>query len=191
MNTTRASLLIRIRNRGDSLAWSEFDTIYRPLLHRFAITSGANDGEAEDIVQHCMTAVHQHIGSFEYNRSKGRFKGWLKTLVANRVRNLFRDRREKPADSAVMAQIKSEETSPEDLFERIWLDEHLRYAIGQIRSEIEEKTFQAFMLYVIDEQPVDAICSRLDVTPNHVHKAKYRVTRRLAEKMAELSEEPE
>ncbi len=188
MHTTRASLLIRIRNRQDSAAWTEFDAIYRPLLARFAAASGANPTEAEDVVQHCMTAVHQHIASFEYDKSKGRFKGWLKTLVANRIRNLFRDRKEKRADTAAFSGLAAKEQSPEDLFDKIWMDEHLKYALGQVRGEVEEKTFLAFKLYVIDERPVEEICAELEINANQVHKAKYRITRRLAEKMAELTD---
>ncbi|MBX3395078.1 MAG: sigma-70 family RNA polymerase sigma factor [Phycisphaerae bacterium] len=191
MNTTRASLLIRIRNRQDSSAWQEFDTIYRPMLRRFATLSGANSTEAEDVVQHCMIAVHQHISTFEYDQTRGRFKGWLKTLVNNRIRNLFRDRRERAADSVEFKVLSDKGGSPEELFDKVWMDEHLRYALHQVRQEVEEKTFRAFKLYVIDEMPVDEICRLLDVNANQVHKAKYRITLRLGEKMRELTDEGE
>lgn len=191
MNTTRASLLIRIRNRQDSSAWQEFDTIYRPMLYRFATLSGANPTEAEDVVQHCMTAVHQHISTFEYDKTRGRFKGWLKTLVNNRIRNLFRDRRERPADSVEFKALSARDDSPEELFDKVWMDEHLRYALQQVRQEVEEKTFRAFKLYVIDERPVEEICTLLEMNANQVHKAKYRITLRLSEKMRELTDESE
>ena len=32
---TRASLLIRIRDTDDALAWNQFFEIYAPLVHRF------------------------------------------------------------------------------------------------------------------------------------------------------------
>lgn len=188
MHTTRASLLLRIRDRGDAGAWEEFDAIYRPMLHKFAAVSGANPTEAEDIVQHCMAAVHQQIGTFEYDKSKGRFKGWLKTLVANRVRNLIRDRREKNAQSMDFKALTAKETSPEDLFEKVWMDEHLKYALCRVREEVEESTFKAFQLYVIDERPVEEICELLGVNANQVHKAKYRITKRLSEKLRQLTD---
>ena len=37
MDTTRPSLLLRIRDRGDAGAWRTFDAIYRPMLYRFAL----------------------------------------------------------------------------------------------------------------------------------------------------------
>lgn len=36
MEETRATLLLRIQDRADNTAWSEFDSIYRPLLTRVA-----------------------------------------------------------------------------------------------------------------------------------------------------------
>lgn len=179
---------MRIRNRNDGTAWREFDAIYRPMLHRFASASGANPTEAEDIVQHCMSAVHQHISTFEYNKAKGRFKGWLKTLVANRVRNFFRDRHEKIADSMDFKALKAKDASPEDLFDKIWMDEHLRYALKLVRDEVEPQTFQAFQYYVIEERPVEEICQQLGINQNQVHKAKYRITKRLSEHMQMLTE---
>jgi RNA polymerase sigma factor (sigma-70 family) len=188
MHTTRASLLLRIRNRDDGAAWREFDAIYRPMLHRFASASGANATEAEDIVQHCMSAVHQHISSFEYDKAKGRFKGWLKTLVANKVRNFFRDRHEKNADSMDFRALKAKDASPEDLFDKIWMDEHLKYALKLVKEEVEPQTFQAFQYYVIEERSVAEICQLLGINENQVHKAKYRITKRLSERMRMLTE---
>ena len=96
---TRASLLLRIKDRSDAQAWHEFDVLYRPMLNRFARSRGLNDADAEDVVQHCMMAVQKHIAHFEYDPTQGRFKGWLRTLVNNRIRNLLRDRKEALAES--------------------------------------------------------------------------------------------
>ena len=90
MDTTRATLLERIRDRADTNAWGQFDAIYRPMLMRFAQGRGLSLSQAEDVTQHCMAAVHKHIDEFEYDPSKGRFRGWLRTLVNNRVRDMGR-----------------------------------------------------------------------------------------------------
>ncbi|MCB9851712.1 MAG: sigma-70 family RNA polymerase sigma factor [Phycisphaerales bacterium] len=190
MDTTRVSLLLRIRDRQDGVAWREFDAIYRPMLRKFAIAYGADAAEAEDVVQHCMTAIHEHIDQFEYDPSKGRFKGWLKTLVNNRIRNLLRKRRERVARSGEFAATAADDGhDPEAIFEKIWLDEHLRHALKLVSGEVEEKTFKAFVDYVIRERPVEDICADYGLNANQVHKSKYRLTKKLAEKMAILTGE--
>lgn len=192
MDTTRVSLLLRIKNRDDGVAWREFDAIYRPMLRKFALAYGADATEADDVVQHCMAAIHKHIDRFEYDPSKGRFKGWLKTLVNNRIRNLIRKRKERIAmtgDFAAAAAAESQD--PEAVFEKIWMDEHLTHALRLVRREVEEKTFNAFVDYVIKERPVEEICAEHGLNANQVHKSKYRLTKKLAEKMAALTGETE
>ena len=34
MNTTRASLLARLKDLDNTVAWQEFDGLYRPMLQR-------------------------------------------------------------------------------------------------------------------------------------------------------------
>lgn len=189
METTRASLLLRLRDRRDQSAWAEFDQIYRPMLYRFAVARGLGHAQAEDVVQQCMASINDHIDGFEYDPKKGRFKGWLRTMVNNRIRNLLRDRKEFFAESGVFRDRAAGGPSPDELFDQIWMDEHLKHALRLVRDEVEEKTFQTFYLYVIEERPVEDICKALDVNANQVHKAKYRLTKRLAERMAELTGE--
>lgn len=189
MNETRVSLLLRIKDDRDSNAWQEFDTIYRPMLYRFAKAYGAHDSDAEDVVQQCMGAIHAHIKEFEYDPSKGRFKGWLKTLVNNRMRNRFRKQKEEIARTQHFAGLQSPESNPESMFDKIWMDEHLKHALKVVRRDVEEKTFKAFVMYVIEEKPVEEVCTALDLNQNQVHKAKYRLTRKLAEVMATLTGE--
>jgi RNA polymerase sigma-70 factor, ECF subfamily len=190
MDTTRVSLLLRIKDRQDGAAWREFDDVYRPMLRRFALTYGADATEADDVVQHCMTAIHEHIDRFEYDPSKGRFKGWLKTLVNNRIRNLIRKRKERIAMTGEFAGVTANaDDDPEAIFERIWMDEHLKHALKLVSREVEEKTFNAFVDYVIRERPVEEICAEHGLNANQVHKSKYRLTKKLAEKMAALTGE--
>lgn len=191
MEPTRASLLFRLKDAADASAWLEFDAIYRPIIHRFARVRGLADADADDITQQCMSVVHQHIRGFEYDPTKGRFKGWLKTMVNNRVRNFFRDRKDVAAETADLRRPEGREDSPEEAFDRVWMDEHLRHCLEQIRSEVGEATYAAFRGYVLEERPVEEICSTHKMTPNQVYQIKWRVTQKLGEKMKELVGEAE
>src|SRR5947208_15603309 len=113
MHTTRASLLLRLRQPSDQAAWSEFDGIYRSLLMRFVQAKGLGHADAEDVVQYCLTTVQQRIGVFEYDPDKGRFKNWLFTVASNRIRNLARCRRDQRADTAVLAFAADTNPTPE------------------------------------------------------------------------------
>ena len=186
MDTTRSTLLLRVQDRADSVAWGEFDRIYRPLLFKYARGRGLDESAAEDVVQHCMSGVVRYIEQFDYDPTKGRFKGWLRTLVNNRVRNMHRDRRDQPAESQDFKHESQSPPAPDDIFDQLWLREHLKHCLALIRPEVNESTFKAFRLYVMDEWPVEKVSAELDMTVNQVHKIKSRLTKKLEEKMREL-----
>ncbi len=186
MNTTRVTLLERIKNPANNAAWVEFDAIYRPMLFRFAQARGLSHADAEDIVQGCMGAISDHITTFEYDPSKGRFKGWLRAMVNNRWRNHLRGRREQPVDSRDLRALEYQDESPEETFDRVWTQEHLRYALRAILTEVDNSTACAYRAYVINKESVQHICDTYGMTANQLYKIKWRLTQRLREKMQEL-----
>lgn len=191
MDTTRPSLLLRLRDRSDADAWRAFDAIYRPMLDRFARARGLNDADAEDVTQHCLSAIASHMGQFDYDPSKGRFKSWLATLVNNRVRSLARRRAERQGETRDFQGEQRIEDSPAETFERIWLEEHLRHCLDELRNEVQDKTFQAFQRYVIEQRPLEEVCEAFDLKPNNVYTIKWRMTERIAARMKELTGDAE
>jgi RNA polymerase sigma factor (sigma-70 family) len=186
MDTTRASLLIRIRDPNDRTAWGQFDEIYRPLLRRLCKARGLDDSSADDIVQQCMVKVHGHIAGFEYNPDKGHFKSWLRTMASRLIINLRERSREKSANTDVMNQDAPSEESPEEQFDKLWMEEHLAYCLESIRGEIGAASYEAFQLYVLKELPADEVSKRLGLAVSELYRIKYRVTQLLTEKMSEL-----
>jgi RNA polymerase sigma-70 factor (ECF subfamily) len=196
MEKTRATLLLRIRDRQDDAAWREFDSIYRPLLARVAGARGLNEADADDLVQHCLLAVQNQIRAFEYDPCKGRFRSWLCTLANNRVRNLRRGQRESPADSAVFAVVPDSGIGPDSDFERIWLEEHLRHGLAWLSTQTDVATFAAYRRYVIDQEEVSSVCADFGLTAQQLYKIKWRLTQMLRKWMRdtcgeEFDERPE
>ena len=186
MNTTQASLLLRIKDRRDKQAWTEFDAIYRPLLQRFALSCGLGEADAEDVVQHCMESVQKHIEEFRYDPTRGRFRGWLRTIASNRIRTLRRRRIEASAGSGAFDNIPNDDTSPEDAFARLWMEEHLKHCLDRVRSETDDRSFRAFVKYVIDEHPVSEVCRHFEIDRARLYKFKWRITQRLQQHMQEI-----
>jgi RNA polymerase sigma-70 factor (ECF subfamily) len=184
---TNPDLLRSIKNRGNDRAWSEFDALYRPMLRRFAQARGLSPEDAEDVVQFCMASICTHIEQFTYDPARGRFKSWLRTMVNNRCRDLLRARRPPAVDLGAAGEIPAVETPPEDAFHKIWIDEHINHALRMIRSEVDETTFNAFQAYVLDGRPVEQVCREHTVSPDHLYKVKWRLTRRLRQVMRDLT----
>jgi RNA polymerase sigma-70 factor (ECF subfamily) len=185
---TPLSLLARIRDETDASAWRRFDAIYRPMLTRYARLCGLADQDTEDLVQACMAAIHRSIEGFVHDGHAGRFRAWLRTMVANRVRNALERRRELAAGSAEFERPQGRELRPDDAFDRLWLNEHLRYYLGEIRSEIDEPGYQAFDLHVLQQRPVEEVCATLGLEPQQLYKIKWRITQKLRDRMGMLGE---
>ena len=177
---------MRIRDPGDAQAWREFDDLYRPMLMRYARLSGLSHADAEDAVQHALGIVHEKIGAFEYDRARGRFRGWLRAVTNNCIRTSLRKRREGRAETEVLAGLPDGDATPDEAWERIWLAEHLRYGLEQIRDQVSTKNYEAFRRYVLDEWPVERVCQELAMRPGQVYVAKCRITDRLRAVLAPL-----
>jgi len=189
METTRASLLARIKDLHDTQAWREFDSIYRSMLYRFARSRGLDRASAEDVVQRCMATVVRQAPTFRYEASKGKFRNWLRKMAENKMRDLLRARRLKQADSKHLAALRSGEPSPEELFDKAWYQAHVMYCLEQVRADVQDTTYQAFQLYAIEERPVGQVCELLNMTPNQLYKIKWRVQQKVAKLMEEFVEE--
>src|SRR5438477_2160410 len=88
---TRQSLLVRLRDLQDRQAWGQFVDVYAPPIYGYARKRGLQDADAADLTQACLRQVAAHVGSFEYDPRRGTFRGWLFTLVRNKLRD-FRGR---------------------------------------------------------------------------------------------------
>ena len=177
MNTTRASLLLRLKDRSDAAAWRDFQELYAPLLYRYARARGLSREDAEDVRDECIAVVARKIAAFEYYKAKGGFKNWLYRIASGKVIDLLRQRREKQADSGQMAALPDPAPTPDEAWETNWRNQHLMYCVEQVRSHVSERNHEAFRLLSFEECSVEEVCARLDMTPEQVYQAKSRVLR--------------
>lgn len=186
MDTTRASLLVRIKDPNADDAWSEFHDLYAPLIYRYARRRGLSRDDADDVRSECYKAIVQQIRTFDYDRAKGGFKAWLRTMVDRRVIDLFRKKREQQANSGDLRKLEATHLSPEHIWEREWTDQHLKHCVEQLRGEVSRTTFEAFSIVVIQGRPVTEACDALGMNANQIYKAKTRMLHRVRAKMAEF-----
>ena len=76
--TTRASLLLRLRDSDDHAAWVEFVALYEPVIYRLLRRHGLQDADAREVMQELLVAVSGSIGRWDPARERGSFRGWLR-----------------------------------------------------------------------------------------------------------------
>jgi RNA polymerase sigma-70 factor (ECF subfamily) len=175
---------VRLTDRDDQEAWSTFNELYRPMLVGYARRRGLDGADADDVAQQCVEAVLANIDRYQHT---GSFKAWLRTIAENRIKDHFRKRREQQVRSGVWAAQADEGPAPDEVWERHWLVEHLRYCVEKVRPDIAEHTYQAFYMNVIEERPAQETADRIGISVNQVYVAKFRVMERIRRMLQELT----
>ena len=155
-------------------------------LRSIALPEGA---QTEDVQATCYEQIVRQIRHFDYDKQRGGFKAWLRTLVARRVIDLLRKHREPIADSHDLEAAPDPEPAPDELWEQHWKQQHLRYCVELVRQHVSAQTFQAFQMLMQDGASVSEVCDVLGMNANQVYKAKARVLELVRERMAAIYSE--
>lgn len=180
---TPASLLERLHQAGDQEAWSRLVELYLPLVCYWARRAGLQDADVADLSQEVFAILYRTLPNFEYDGSKS-FRNWLRTVTLNKWRELQRRRSELLFDDA--GGVNHVPGDAEDF----WEAEHNSYlaarALQLMKSDFEERTWQACWAVVVEERPPAEVASDLGLSVAGVYAAKSRVLRRLRQELAGL-----
>lgn len=172
---TRPSLILRLRNPDDMLAWQEFVEIYQPLIRSLAIRRGLQVADSDDVVQEVLTRVARHVERWDSQLERTSFRAWLATITRNQTIQFFRQRNRWPV-TGVDAQI---DHKPCELQEGDFDLEHDRqlfaWAARRVQSRFEDKTWKAFWLTAVEEKTALETARRLGTSTSHVYVSRSRV----------------
>lgn len=184
ITTTRPSLLGRARD-GDA---NEFVRLYAPLTYAVARRQGVAEHDAEDLMQEAVLELLHRLRTFEYEPANGSFKGFVKKLVLDRVKDHWRRQKRAMAQLPNPLESDSGDDAP-DVFEHEWQKAVLVAALDRVRDEVKPTTFQSFHLTVLCEWPIEEVAVTLALTPNTVSQNKRRVLQRLQQHIEEIEHE--
>ncbi len=185
---TSLTLLQRVRDR-DEEAWQRLLHLYAPLVTRWCGLRGVQGQDADDVCQEVFQAVAVSLDRFHHDRPGDTFRGWLRGITRNKLLDHFRRRAGQPeAQGGTDAQRQMLEIAgqelPEDSEED--LGSLYRRALELVRSEFEDRTWQAFWRCAVDGQSPAEIAEDLGVSAAAVRKAKSRVLHRLRQEVGDL-----
>jgi RNA polymerase sigma factor (sigma-70 family) len=190
--TTRASLLLRLRNPADDRAWVEFTDLYSPLIRRVARRGGLQDADAADLEQEVFRAVAGAIGRFDVDRSRGSFRSWLLRISRNLLLNLLVARRRRPMAGGGTEVIELLESLPDPstedsaIFEAEYRRRTFEWAAEQVREEFKPTTWQAFWRTAVQGEEAPAVASDLGLSIGAVYVARSRLLARIRAKVEEV-----
>src|SRR5262245_55706234 len=181
---TRASLIVRLPDAADARAWDDFVGVYAPLVYRLARRHGLQPADADDVVQEVLAAVARSIENWLARPDRGLFRAWLLTIARNLAINALTRPKHRPVgtgNSDVARRLSEQPDCNGDAAGQFDLEcrrEVFRWAAGQVREEIAERTWQAFWLSTIEEQSIAATAEQLKMSVGSVYIARSRVMAR-------------
>jgi RNA polymerase sigma-70 factor (ECF subfamily) len=182
--STRPSLLLRIRDAQDTLAWIEFAGIYGPLIYAFGRKHGLQDADAADLTQEVFQAVARAVGQFQYDADRGGFRRWLFTVTRNELKDALARAKRNPVGSGDTGVKQLLDQQPEPIADgTLWEEEYQRrlwdWAAAKVRGEVQESTWQAFWQTAVEGKRAEDVAGALDLSVGAVYIARSRVIARL------------
>jgi RNA polymerase sigma-70 factor (ECF subfamily) len=160
--------------------------LYTPSVYSWARQAGLQESDLVDVVQEVFQTALMNIDNFDATR--GTLRAWLWGIARNKLRRHFRDhaaRAEPVGGTDAQAAIQQIPEIPyEESTGRIDPTHTLMHrAISLIRPEMREATWQAFWRTVIEGEKTADVARELEMTPQAVRQARYRVLRRLRDEL--------
>lgn len=190
MDHTRTSLLLRVRDTNDQQSWAEFCGVYEPFLRNVARKFGVADRDADDLVSEILMTCLKVLPTFQYDRDKGTFRGWLKTITRNRLNDWWRRQGKEPAKSSLEPGM--EPATRDELWEQWDRDYRARIlaaAMEEVQSQSEPTTWRCFELHILQQQKAREVAETLKLQPNAVYVNAHRIKERVRKRVADFDED--
>jgi len=190
---TRATLLIRLRDKTDESSWAEFVEIYTPLLYAYCQKREIKSADIADIVQNVFRSISLAMKGFEYDPSKGRFKAWLFTVLRNAISTHYRKAGRAPVTTRETMIVERIESSPDGAEVADWDHDYqlrlLNWGMEKIKAEVSEQAWTIFTETALKERAPEEVAQDLGMKKNAVSVTKYRVVQKLRQKLHSIDAE--
>lgn len=195
---TRSSLLSRLKNASDAAGWQYFVDNYGRLVFQVCLRSGLTRQEAEDIVQEVVAAVAKQMPRFEYDRSRGSFKGWLARVTRNHIAD-FLERKSKEMQRRV--ELPEERTNAiaaeqqgggmDEVWESEWREHLMTRALRCVQQQLPARSVQIFQMSAVEGWSTEKIAAALRISRPQVYLARHRAARLVKKEIERLKKELE
>lgn len=192
-STTHVSLLLRLRkNESNETAWIEFINRYGGRIYQWCLQRNLQPADAEDVTQNVLMKIAKALQTFEYDASLT-FRGWLRTITENAVRDFFRQCERKATvkgGSSILVAIDTSE-APLELVERLneaFDLEIFEQALENVQSRISQHRWLAWDLTAREQMKPIEVAAKLKMKIANVYTAKNQVQAMIADEISALEE---
>src|SRR5207302_8436111 len=130
--------------------WERLVNLYAPLVLHWCRCGGLQHHDVADVFQEVFQSVVAYVGGFRKERERDTFRGWLRRITQNKLRDHFRrlGREARGVGGSSACERLAQLPEPQPIEDELAPEEADRglfaRALGLIREEFEERTWAAF-----------------------------------------------
>ena len=185
--TTSKTLLEKIKT-GDEDAWNDFYNRYYRLIYSVGRKADLDKHLCCDLIQQVMCAVFATGDKFRYQSELGKFRCYLLGITKNVIRKIKRSKREIELMPEVQAEDETADAEIEKIFASEWHHYMLHILLQELRTKVEETTFDSFQMYILQQMSPNDVAAALGISVNAVYVHKNRCLAHLKTIVAEISQ---
>ena len=184
---TNSSLMANLHD-GSAAAWDEFVAKYTRLIHGHCRKFHLQEADTDDLTQEVLIRLIAGFQSFEYDREKGKFRGWLHKTTGFVIKDFWRKRGRNPFSvgggdaGGGLADTPSDEHFVDELVETMLYAQ----AESSVLAEVPAWHKEAYLLSQQGKTP-EEVAPLLKQEVGTVSVALWRIARRIEGAMKELS----
>lgn len=201
MDSTRVSLLVRLRDAPSEVDWEAFYRAYAGVILAYGAKRGLSAHESEEVLQETMVDLMRILPGFTYSADKGLFRNFLLTIVH---RKCIRAQQRKFTRKELSMQEPTGEdgrTIEDSLAapaadtgadeERAWQEAILAQAWELLKRDetIQPQTLQVFEAYALRNESASEVARKFGLKENAVYQIRNRLMKRLREEVQALAPE--
>ena len=188
---TRQTLIERIRNQNDGVAWEEFVESYELYIYAIIRRMGISADDCKDIHQDVLLKIWNHLPDYRLNPNT-RFRGWLSTVTANSVRNFLRSRANKSKTLDKLEDSMKIHSGGGSELDRIAEEEWENFLADKAMSAVSQafsgKGIEVFQMS-LQGKSIEEISKALGLEESSVYQLRARVKKSLVKEISRLREE--
>lgn len=203
MESTRLSLLLRVKDPKDDAAWAEFRDVYLPLLQRYAAKRSRSLGlrlgpsEVEEAALDAFAKLWRRLPEFDLDHGIGRFRSYLYRVVSNLLVDRLRKATWDDESSVGVGGTFSMDDVPSGPVPEDWQREFDRAvllgALRRVRERVRSRNpaqWDAFLACWLDGRPAKEVAEQLELSVDLVYQNVSRVVKAVRKELeAEKAEE--
>ncbi len=172
--------LVRAALAGDREAFGNIVSRYQTLVCTLTYNATGNLGQSEDLAQETFLTAWKQLADL---REPEKLRSWLCGIARNLLNNSLRRQKREPSHAAESLEHISESHSPDPLPVEHAISKEEQAILWRSLEKIPDTYREPLVLFYRENQSVDDVAEKLELTPDTVHQRLSRGRKLLTEEV--------